>query len=209
MEKDSTVKRIIELLENSGGCKQITAFGFAESLNFPFEVINRALQILIQEKKVNRVWNKAEAEFEYSLINNSNKMAKAKKEEVKEVKEAVEEVTETEVVKETKEVTDVETGEEVKMEVVTKETAADKKVRIANEKAEAKAKKEAEKVEKEANRKPKGPGVIASILEVITDATAPVAQSDILAVLAERFPEKDEKSMTNTIRAQIGSNKRP
>jgi len=81
------------------------------------------------------------------------------------------------------------------------------KAESAKEVKKTKAKKEPkEKKEK----KPKGPGVIASILEVITNAEKPgVAQSDILAELKKRFPEKVEKSMINTIRAQIGSNKRP
>jgi len=67
-------------------------------------------------------------------------------------------------------------------------------------KAEQKAKEQAEK---------KRPGVIKTILDVITSAPEPITQKSILEKLKIEFPNRDEKSMTNTIKAQIGGKKRP
>jgi len=55
--------------------------------------------------------------------------------------------------------------------------------------------------------KKKGPGVIASILEFVQ--SGPIKESDILKKLSKRFPDRDKESMSKTIKAQIGSNKRP
>lgn len=50
-------------------------------------------------------------------------------------------------------------------------------------------------------------GVIATILECIK--TGPTTEAAIVKKLVESFPEKVEASLANTVRAQIGSSKRP
>lgn len=101
---------------------------------------------------------------------------------------------------------------EVKASQVKKEAAkttvwADKMAKITAQqeveqkaKAELKAKEQAEK---------KRPGVIRSILDIITKSDKPVTQAQILAKLVIDFPKREEKSMTNTIKAQIGGKMRP
>lgn len=81
------------------------------------------------------------------------------------------------------------------MAKITAEQEADRKA-----KAEQKAKELAEK---------KRPGVIARILEIIQSSKTPITQQQILAKLVEEFPKREEKSMLNTIKAQIGGKKRP
>lgn len=51
----------------------------------------------------------------------------------------------------------------------------------------------------------KGPGVLAAIQEIVTAATAkePAKKDAILAELVKRFPDRDEKSMKNTINVQL------
>lgn len=89
------------------------------------------------------------------------------------------------------------------------ETAAAKKKREAAEK------KAADKVAKDAAKaatataEPKKPGVIASILEVITNAKAPVSDADILAELVVRFPDRTAEAMLKTIKAQLGGKNQP
>lgn len=62
-------------------------------------------------------------------------------------------------------------------------------------------KKPAEK--KVASKKePKGPGVISSIHEILMQKK-PVSKEQIVAFLKKRFPEKEEKSMLNTIKVQL------
>ena len=91
------------------------------------------------------------------------------------------------------------------------ETAAAKKKREAAEKKAAdKAAKDAAKAATPAvAAEPKKPGVIASILEVITSATAPVSDSDILAELITRFPDRTPEAMLKTIKAQLGGKNQP
>lgn len=62
-----------------------------------------------------------------------------------------------------------------------------------------------EKVEKVKKEKtPSGPGVIASIAEFIEKAGKKgIKKEDILSLLVERFPDRDEKSMKSTINVQI------
>lgn len=95
------------------------------------------------------------------------------------------------------------------------ETAAEKKKREA---AEKKAQKEADKKaaadkkteDKEtASAEPKKPGIITSILEIITAAESPVSEADILKGLVERFPDKESASMHKTIKAQLGGKNQP
>lgn len=80
-----------------------------------------------------------------------------------------------------------------------KETAK----KTEKKKAELKAKKATPKAEKPKKEKaPKKPGVIASILEVLMTGRK-VSENQIAAILVKRFPEKEESSMRNTIRAQL------
>lgn len=89
------------------------------------------------------------------------------------------------------------------------ETAAAKKKREAAEKKAAdKAAKDAAKAAT-ATAEPKKPGVIASILEVITNAKAPVSDADILAELVVRFPDRTAEAMLKTIKAQLGGKNQP
>ena len=81
------------------------------------------------------------------------------------------------------------------------EKKAPKKLVKKAAKKEAPAKKAPVKAAK------KGPGVIASILEFITDK--PITESQILEKLVKRFPERTGDAMTKTIRIQIGSKARP
>jgi hypothetical protein len=61
---------------------------------------------------------------------------------------------------------------------------------------------------KKSEKKEKGPGVIASILQVIKD-NGPVARESILDELTELFPDRDPKAMNKTVQAQIGGKKSP
>lgn len=54
----------------------------------------------------------------------------------------------------------------------------------------------------------KGPGVIATILELITKK-GPISQEKIVDALVAKFPDREKESMTKTVRAQIGGKKRP
>lgn len=90
------------------------------------------------------------------------------------------------------------------------EIAASKKAEKEAEKAKKIAEKEAEKAKKAAEKdKPKGLGVIASILEIIKQAEEPISQEQIANELAKRFPHKMLPSMKKTIKAQIGSKNQP
>lgn len=70
------------------------------------------------------------------------------------------------------------------------------------------ATKKADKPKPKPKKRPAGPGIIASILEFITD-TGPITIPEIVEQLAERFPEKNPEAMAKTVRAQIGSKNRP
>ena len=86
---------------------------------------------------------------------------------------------------------------EQKMAQIVKKQEAENKA-----KSEAKAKALAEK---------KKPGVIKTIHSILESASKskPVTQEQIIAKLVEEFPKREEKSMRNTIKAQIGGKKRP
>ena len=85
--------------------------------------------------------------------------------------------------------------------------AAPKKAAAKAAPKKAAAKKAAPAKKAAAKKAPKKVGVIASILEFIT--AAPTTDKMILKKLVKRFPDKDESSLKNTFRAQIGSSKRP
>lgn len=92
-----------------------------------------------------------------------------------------------------------------------------KEEKAAAKKAEAEATKKAkeeakakEKAEKDAKKlEAKKPGVIASILDIITNAAVPVNEDNIVDALAVLFPEKTKDSMRNTVRAQVGGKTQP
>ncbi len=89
------------------------------------------------------------------------------------------------------------------------ETAAEKKKREKAEKAEkeaAKKKPAADKKDTPAKKSNKGPGVIASIITILQKAPKKgVSYDDIHAKLVKIFPDRDEKSLMNTIRVQVPS----
>ena len=89
-----------------------------------------------------------------------------------------------------------------------------KKQTAKEKKAAEKAKKDAEKAaaakeKEEKSAEPKKPGVIASILEVIQNSETPVSETQILAELVKRFPDKESASMHKTIKAQLGGKEQP
>lgn len=91
------------------------------------------------------------------------------------------------------------------------ETAAAKKKR---EKAEALAAANAggdasATTETPAPAAPKKPGVIQSILDIITKATAPVSEAKILEEMVLLFPERESAAMAKTIKAQLGGKAQP
>lgn len=98
-----------------------------------------------------------------------------------------------------------------------KETAQEKKARIAQEKADAKAKKAEERAKaKEEKAKAKAeakankpPGVIASILEFVKGSKTPITQNEVLDQLCERFPDRSRESMNKTVKAQLGGKQQP
>ena len=66
-----------------------------------------------------------------------------------------------------------------------------------------------EPTEEKKPAEPKKPGVIASILEVIQNSKTPVSETQILAELVKRFPDKESASMHKTIKAQLGGKEQP
>ena len=90
-----------------------------------------------------------------------------------------------------------------------KETAKEKKARLAAEK-EGKT-ENAPKTEKApaATAEPKKPGVIASILNIITEAKEPVSEAQILEKLIVLFPEREAVAMGKTVKAQLGGKNQP
>ena len=91
----------------------------------------------------------------------------------------------------------------LKFEIMTAEKKATSKT--GSTKKSTPAKKPAAK--KPAAKKEKKVGVIGSIQEFIT--AGPIKESALLKKLVKRFPKREEASMLKTIKAQIGSNKRP
>lgn len=60
---------------------------------------------------------------------------------------------------------------------------------------------------KSAAPKTKGPGVVASIIEVLSKATKtkPVTKEALLKQLVKRFPDRTPEAMTRTINCQLPS----
>lgn len=117
---------------------------------------------------------------------------------VTEKKVVAEVKTEVEAIKEVAKVSaeQVKNAWEEKMQSIVAEQEEEAKLR-----AEEKAKKIAEK---------KRPGVILSILDKIRKAgDKGTNEAKIIEELIAEFPSRDEKSMRNTVKAQIGGRKRP
>ena len=74
---------------------------------------------------------------------------------------------------------------------------------------EKKADKAPAKPKAEKKTKAEGPGVIASILEFITEAKKGISVTQIAEKLTERFPNKQADGMLKTVKAQIGGKKSP
>jgi hypothetical protein len=90
-----------------------------------------------------------------------------------------------------------------------KEEAPEKAEKPKKEKAEKVAKPKKEKVAKPAKEKEeKGPGVIASILELIRD-NGPITKKEILENLTELFPDREPDKMAKTVQVQLGGKKHP
>lgn len=98
--------------------------------------------------------------------------------------------------------------EQAKKTTVKQLSEYEKRMAIIKQKQEQEAAERAAKKAEEQAKK-KRPGVIASILNFISSSDKPVNQSQILAHLKTEFPNREEKSMLNTIKAQIGGKKRP
>ena len=75
--------------------------------------------------------------------------------------------------------------------------------------AKGKGKTAKKPAEEKKPAEPKKPGVIASILEVIQNSKTHVSETQILAELVKRFPDKESASMHKTIKAQLGGKEQP
>lgn len=75
------------------------------------------------------------------------------------------------------------------------------------EKKETTTKKIEKKIKKE--NKGKKIGIIQSIFNLIVETKKGISINDIVSELEKKFPEKESKSMCNTVRVQIGSKKPP
>lgn len=77
------------------------------------------------------------------------------------------------------------------------------KAKKSSKKDSGKAKAKAKKAEKE----DKGPGVIASIIEFLKEASSknPISKADLVKKLAKRFPDRGEDSMKSTVNIQVPS----
>jgi hypothetical protein len=75
------------------------------------------------------------------------------------------------------------------------------------EAAQPKAKKASADGKAKAEKAGRGPGVIATIMEILTGASErkPVSKEDILAELQKAFPDRDPQSMMSTINIQVPS----
>lgn len=110
---------------------------------------------------------------------------------------------------------EIKTLPNVKKAIIRKELKNRENSEPANEKTENKdmakedKKSAASNKSKGAQKKEKKVGVIATILNTITNAKKPVTKAQILKVLVKNFPDRSEASMAKTINAQIGSSKRP
>ena len=65
-----------------------------------------------------------------------------------------------------------------------------------------------QKAKEPSKGKKKGPGVIATILEII-EQKGPISREKILTQLSKKIPDRDADRMAKTIQAQIGGKKRP
>lgn len=125
--------------------------------------------------------------------------------------ELAKELPVTEAVEATSETEEAPTAEAAPVtEKAPKLSKQEKAAAAAKAKADKAATAEKAKADKAAVvAEPKKPGVIASILDVITKSATPVNEEQIVTELAVLFPEKERNSMRNTVRAQIGGKTQP
>jgi len=120
----------------------------------------------------------------------------------------------------TEEVAEEEVEESVEAEAAAKEDAAEEEeveeeaeeeVEEEVEEEKAAPKKAAKKATKKAApKKESKPGIIVTIFTLISEATGNgISEEEILKQLVKTFKDKNKDSMANTIKAQIGSKKRP
>ena len=66
------------------------------------------------------------------------------------------------------------------------------------------AKQELRKLTGQSNKEPKGPGVIATILTLVTDSgKTGITKQEILDKLVEMFPDRSSEGMSKTINVQL------
>ena len=95
-------------------------------------------------------------------------------------------------------------GEEKEPEEAPKEKPAPKEKEAPKAKMEVVKGGKSEKTEKKPAKKKKGTGVIASVVEAIEKAGKKgVSKEEILKILVEKFPDRAEKSMKNTVGVQV------
>jgi hypothetical protein len=68
--------------------------------------------------------------------------------------------------------------------------------------AEKNEEKKVEEKKVEVQKEERAPGVIETILSIITK-NGPISREDILKRLSEAFPDRDAGKMTNTIKVQL------
>jgi len=92
-------------------------------------------------------------------------------------------------------------------EIDNSQLIADAQKKIDDLKAQlTTAKDELKKLTGKKSSEPKGPGVISTILALVTDAPKTgISKSEILEKLVEMFPERSKEGMENTINVQLPS----
>ena len=101
---------------------------------------------------------------------------------------------------------DLEQSTEVN-EITNDQLIADAQKKIDDLKAQlTAAKDELRKLTGKKSSEPKGPGVITTILALVTDAPKTgISKADILEKLVEMFPDRSKEGMEKTINVQLPS----
>ena len=187
----------------------VTAIRVGDTLKFRLEE-NGATKTFKQEDLIERAWGENSPEVEETEEVEENEEAEAQAEaDAKEEESTEEEETEEAEPEDTKE----EPAEEAEEETAEEEEPAkeEKEEKAKSKKTPTKktATKKAPK-KKAATKKESKPGIIVTILALVTEATGDgITEEDILKHLVKTFKDKKKDSMANTIKAQIGSKKRP
>lgn len=82
------------------------------------------------------------------------------------------------------------------------EAAGEDKGKVNKEPAKKEVKGKGKETKKGSKNKERKPGVIATIQELITDK-GPITKEKMLKELVKKFPDREEKSMKNTINVQV------